>query len=138
MERGTKINKRDKMKPINPNELRIGNLLKINDLFVTVNRIEKDKFWATHKELWFFQGEECSPVLLTEEILLKCGFEKDKDGVFKRGDCLFWIDKSASYDFGTIQIALDYSPIINSPCKYLHQLQNLLFTLTGKELEINF
>ena len=92
----------------------------------------------------------CDPIPLTEEILLKCGFEK----------------KGEMYPFYSLKLketnGLDLllnSPLFNGPddssnnfilvldgsgkfididnIEYLHQLQNLCHILTGKELEIN-
>lgn len=72
-----------------------------------------------------------SPIPLTEEILLKCGFEKA--GIYY---CM-----GGNEDGGIVLKLNDsmYYPIITSfgiPIKYLHQLQNLHFALTGKELEV--
>jgi hypothetical protein len=72
------------------------------------------------------------PIPLTEEWLFKFGFQ------YKYG-CLL-----LSTNRGTIQIEEDLAEISSvvthsgfmSPCKYVHQLQNLYFALTNKELEI--
>ena len=37
---------------------------------------------------------------------------------------------------GLLQIAYGTAPLINCPCKFVHQLQNLYFALTGEELII--
>ena len=80
------------------------------------------------------------PFPLTPEILEKAGFKYDEG--------------MESYDLftssGLISIATDYSFFIGdnhlecgfaggnkSLVKYLHQLQNLYFALTGEELQIN-
>lgn len=72
------------------------------------------------------------PIPLTEEILLKCGFKKKNGYGFKLGnirvskvDCLTRDEYAFSY----------YDLWIN--LRSLHQLQNLYFSLTTKELEIN-
>ena len=69
------------------------------------------------------------PIPLTPEILEKCGFEKDNDGIYSKLGFMFWLD-----DIGVMQLALNYSPICNAPCKYVHQLQNLIYALTGEEI----
>jgi len=69
------------------------------------------------------------PIPLTPEILEKCGFEKDNDGIYSKLGFMFWLD-----DIGVMQLALNYSPICNAPCKYVHQLQNLIHALTGEEI----
>jgi len=114
-------------------ELRIGNLLKINDLFVSVNRIESNKFWCTHKEIWFFQGEETSPIPLTEEILLKC------KGMFKSENQLsidrFVLSFQQKYNFWYVLDSISLTYI--SKIEFLHEWLNLYFFLNGEEIEIN-
>jgi hypothetical protein len=78
---------------------------------------------------------EVNGIPLTPEILEKAGFEKDQDGIFKKHKCLFWVEMEGGRHF--MQIALNYAPLFNAPCAYVHQLQNLFFALTGKELELN-
>jgi len=72
------------------------------------------------------------PINLTEEILLKCGFEKtdEKYLYFEISDIPGIIQL---YD-GVAQYSIDSNDVcwINS----LHQLQNLYFALTEKELEV--
>lgn len=85
-----------------------------------------------------------SPIQLTEEILLKCGFS-DKD--YKQGYT------GIDYESG----AMTFDFVLNKPgvmgnwnkchtfslpdyrfvnIDYLHQLQNLFFDLTGEKLEV--
>ena len=71
------------------------------------------------------------PILLTPEILLACGF--GKNGEFNGNEC-FSIEKS------NIEGSTDYCLYFNDDStgqyyRYLHQLQNLYFALTGEELE---
>lgn len=81
----------------------------------------------------------CNPIPITEEILLKCGFKKhiflNSFGVKENGYRIFsftirkseWNDEYfLMYDWvgGNIEI------------KYIHQLQNLYFALTGEELTV--
>ena len=81
------------------------------------------------------------PITLTEEILLKCGFEKDDTGVdMFDPDYAEWYqmefpvigilcqssDKKYLFDENTDTLRI----------QYLHQLQNLFFDLTGEELEV--
>ncbi len=81
------------------------------------------------------------PIPLTEEILLKSGFEK-AEIPFKDGSgSLFGYTAKGMEAF-----VLKYNPF-NPVCfteyhygkkiEHLHQLQNLFFDLTGKELEIH-
>jgi hypothetical protein len=94
------------------------------------------------------------PIPLTEETLLKCGFEKvvvkgDFDAGFD-DDITYGLEYKRefylSYDASDFSIAIfssklayDYEDGICIPlesAKYLHQLQNIFFSLTGEELKI--
>lgn len=118
------------------NELRIGNYVYYNDKVISIAPHAINEFYYigdTHSES--LVDRRCyEPIELTEEILLKCGFillDKNYDiqdfNVYKLGDFtyntshnVFWFNNIYSF---------------NQP-KYLHQLQNLYFALTGYELEI--
>lgn len=78
--------------------------------------------------LWNFK---IKPIPLTEEILLKCGFEcfefdNGQPNQYRFKNRLIVIRNGNFVDYGS-------DVIINS----LHQLQNLYFALTGEELTIN-
>ena len=128
-------------------QLRIGNKLqKSNGEIFTVSRLDEscDVLVKEHRGLLTL-GYNLTGISLTEEILLKCGFIKTEEyyaaneeniDVYTKGsfDVAFidneyklWIeiDEDSYYNFAWTKI------------KYVHQLQNLYFTLTGQELEIN-
>lgn len=122
---------------IQANELRIGNCVKLNNSDTTL--VPRD-FQRYCKSFGIF--EEFEPIKLSEEWLLKAGFEKDDTGVdiFDQDYCEWYqkefpvigilcqsSDKSYIFDENTDTLRL----------KYVHQLQNLYFALTGEELEIN-
>ena len=65
------------------------------------------------------------PIPLTLEILAKAGFDNFEDGWYSLFDFTWNI-----YD----KVPMWMGVKIN--CHYLHQLQNLYFALTGKELNI--
>jgi hypothetical protein len=74
-----------------------------------------------------------SPIPLSEEILLKAGFEKEDN---------FWWDIRVKIRLvdnnSTIYITGGELPLIMlNNYKYVHQLQNLYFALTNTELQIN-
>lgn len=85
-----------------------------------------------------FYGEEhprsLSPIPLTEELRLKLGFSQmnntDSDGKIKL---------SIVCDDDILYLTLNWNSyqIFKDPIKYLHQLQNIYFDLTGKELEVS-
>jgi len=70
------------------------------------------------------------PVLITEEILLKCGFEQSllDSSEFSIGafECIIKEDGCGAY-FRLCWMA---------DIKHLHQLQNLYFAITGEELKV--
>lgn len=74
------------------------------------------------------------PIPLTEELLLKCGFDENMVLSTIEGEIRYYGD-------GDINIGGEDSCTLGmvyiAKCKYLHQLQNLYFALTGEELEIN-
>ena len=127
-------------------ELRIGNLIeyKIQDeLDERKERWELNQVDAFDLQdlTWLESNQEDSdfrPIKITEEWILKFGFE-DITGV----DYILHID----VDFKLILIPADafypqidkaddvgWSSISLNKIEYIHQLQNLYFTLTGEEL----
>ena len=82
------------------------------------------------------QSEDIEPIPLTEEWLLRFGFNKIKM------ESILYSKYSKGY-LGGIEIDLRKSEIegwqityCNYAIKYIHQLQNLYFALTGEELTI--
>lgn len=111
---------------IQANELRIGNkifLFTKQEVFevvsMTKRTISSDSYCREHSE---FEG-----IPLTEEILLKCGFltALRVKGLTRYGIDFFIIGNEI------------YENIHGVKVETVHQLQNLMFALTGKELEIN-
>ena len=77
---------------------------------------------------------EINPIPLTEEWLVKFGFEKRRyihEGIIFGKDEFWDLEYYIAHDIYEIsQLEIDN-------LKYVHQLQNLYFALTGNELEIN-
>lgn len=71
-------------------------------------------------------NEMVKPIQLTEEKLLKCGFENIVDGNFWDKNICIHVSKDGLY------ILTEQRRVY---VKYLHQLQNLYFALTGEELD---
>lgn len=124
---------------MNGQELRIGNW--INDESAGIRQWMKDDYvnysgYDGRDENYI--SDKIEPIPLSPEILLKCGFEFDGD--------------EYSYEYKNIDADIRFSlkdgvfvpnpyytgqPFTESAYpKYLHQLQNLIFSLTGEELTI--
>lgn len=125
---------------ITANELRIGNWLQGTKPF-KITRIFNEDIVGLGNEIdnqgdpYIVSGETpcLESIPLTPEILEQCGFEKQSIGgtsYFKHPKC--GILEGGIFEDGTMNFMH-----IAAPCKYLHQLQNLYFALTGKELEVN-
>lgn len=121
---------------IQQNELRIGNL--IDDGYgnpLTVTSINERMVCSDN---WGFEYESAEPILLTPDILLKCGFAEtinNRDSGYKQigkniggHDFMFTIECNHQPEF--------YFDMVGVDIIYLHQLQNLYHALTFEELEI--
>lgn len=142
---------------IAPNELRVGNFIRqikymngscdvirktsaINkEGYLSVVVIESNNTMSKHPISWF------EPIPLTEDWLLKMGFDRKKNYVteyFQYGKMEKY--RIHCYKDGAMQLALPISdengvvtfapPLVEF--NYVHQLQNLYFALTGEELKI--
>lgn len=74
--------------------------------------------------------EDLRSIPLTEEWLLKLGFEKKSGNEFEKGRFIYRFQQR---DLIIEGFEYDYNGIICHP-EYVHQLQNLYFALTGEEL----
>lgn len=114
---------------IQANELRIGNWI-LADLglpSLMPHKISCGDFRDLGTEK--LKEDMLTPIQLTEEILLKCGFSSPINGWYTSPN------KTLEFGFngeGKL-ILMDWFLEITS----LHQLQNLYFALTNTELEIN-
>lgn len=119
-------------------ELRIGNWF-----------IEKGEVKQFDGDFYHLLG--CTPIPLNTNWLEKFGFEKNKDKRWMRGKSRYAIFYSEYYATGEDNSMwrieyhdTDYGRNEYKDCnqwgdriKYVHQLQNLYFALTGEELTIN-
>ena len=107
---------------IKANELRIGNILYSN--------LTERNFACTSEDIYNLSidcnANNANYIPLTKEWLLKAGFER----LFPTGSTYSLRDFNVS-DFGENGI---YHYDVKQPIKYVHQLQNLYFSIIGEEL----
>ena len=113
------------------NELRIGN--KVNYQTAEGDILPNTIDWQDLK--WLSEGEKgfnlChSPIPLTEEWLVRLGFEKSSDNNYYKGGKFTIYNRFGN--FGLIGGSLSWKEF-----KHVHKLQNLYFALTGEELTQN-
>ena len=127
------------------NELRIGNYFNVpikeqspfridafeyaSDTFVKVAQHQTINGAEVHPLTWY--GKDLTPIPLTEEWLFKFGFLKDlENGIFLNINAyafLYWQNNR-------VELLDNDNNFMISHCDYVHQLQNLYFALTAKEL----
>jgi len=119
-------------------ELRIGNLISRKDLGNGEDRIESvielgQKLICSGPIKVICQYDEIQPIPLTEEWLLKFGFEKlnrDVPAYESNNLIMEWL-----FERWTGRLYYDaYTSIQIIQVNHVHQLQNLYFALTGEEL----
>ena len=120
-------------------DLRIGNFIYWNipekkNVIHTVIGIKNDKPMTVPISLGN-SIEDYQPILLTPEILVMAGFDEWSEGNWKTRSSLN--KQGWSKEFNYYQPYYNLSTYCgNVTIKYLHQLQNIYFSLTGEELEI--
>jgi hypothetical protein len=130
------------------NELRIGNYLKGKQGHVIVSEIRTNNSVKIHDNTSSFSVGICLiPIPLTEEWLLKFGFEdiglnmscsnwlvKEQKGIWRQAIRIAYNERSEEW---SLTLECVSPPTLSiATIKYVHQLQNLYFALTGKELII--
>lgn len=128
------------------NELRIGNLISDGFFIYKILEISKGivKGFSTQNGEFFYPDtlyslneENLEGIPLTEEWLLRFGAKK----INHIHGYVFWTFHNTKQNNCLIDIyengnKTEVNSRVVNPCKYVHQLQNLYFALTGNELEI--
>jgi hypothetical protein len=115
---------------IKSNELRIGNLVKQGD----VESIGGSLIQVSNT---IYESERIEPIELTEKWLLKFGFKKSKvSSQFDKEKLTIQIANKLEYHKEG-RVYFNSWAILEESIKYVHQLQNLYFALTGVELELS-
>ena len=134
-------------------DLRIGNWVKVNDPIFGVNTYKvatiRDNGIITLSDNMSCLVDNIEPIELTEEVLVKIGFKKNKYDCWKYfPDRENEISILMTDNYTTIEYVnlfhcpqdvteVNYGSTLEFPRRiYLHQLQNAYFILTGEELNI--
>lgn len=121
---------------INANELRMGNWVDLAGEKVPQKVNIKILQFITHANA-INDNHPFEPILLSPEILEKARFSKKNLDDDVDGD--FWCLKEGYrflFEYHKAENVF-YNGKLGIQIKYLHQLQNLYYALTGEELEIN-
>lgn len=114
-------------------ELRISNIVE----YLIRDEMDAKKEWWEPSQidaqdiLWLSQNpddEDYRPMTLTEEWLVRFGFEKSPIGWFTMpiGSLTIYVDMAAK--------TVMFSNIVLTNFQHIHRLQNLIFDFTGEEL----
>lgn len=140
---------------INGNELRIGNLVKGRRRehdYTFIGKVEGIGLASVCIELENYDFLEIHPIPITEEWLIKSGFENVKESIILKSyilnysrdryisvsdvatpNMMIWHGYRTETEHDVINIwNWDYDKNI-----HVHQLQNIVFALTGTELTFN-
>jgi hypothetical protein len=122
---------------IKPNELRIG------QTYMSVKFKTPVTFTAEHicelvhaadgADISSYIDEMFRPIMLTEDWLVRFGFEKDGYDYWNSTQKYFELGET---EHGYVNSINCYEYRNGEPIQYVHQLQNLYFSLTQTELEI--
>lgn len=134
-------------------ELRIGNWIKAEDIKVDEICLSEHQGYVV---VMYFPDMEniltlplnmAQPILLTEELLLGCGFKRERDFsanpnlnnkfLYVKDSCIIFCTEHIGYSYFQFRlIAYEAGKNDVIDLKYVHQLQNLYFAITNKELII--
>ena len=120
-------------------DLKIGNFVNWNGPMLTEFAIISS---ISTEEVSFRCGdyglmEEIQPIPLTEQWLKDFGFEKELDNSMVKGDIAIFLDRRFKTNLFLRDNQENKWFSFNSKVEYVHQIQNLYFSLTGSELTLN-
>lgn len=113
---------------IKASDLRLGNWVDAGGMARALEIYPNSITTETAQNIWEF-----FPIPLTPEILEKCGFVKRGDWLYKEQFIIGFIttDNHFQTEYKMAGVEGNWK-LLDIP--YLHQLQNLFYSLTGKEL----
>ena len=120
------------------NELRIGNYVLFNNFIQPQRAVVVDgKFLLPFNKTDLEINNYYQPIPLTEEWLLKFGFEKESNKSYSTGEeIVYGVYKLDELTYNSIQKNWWFNGVLSNQPIYVHQLQNLYYALKGEELTI--
>ena len=117
-------------------DLRIGNLVysKETNQLQKITGLTDENPFIDAITFDYTNYDEIEAIPLTEEILFDFGYGKKNDIYYKNNSLLRFIGNEVFYSRGEIDDA-EFQEYITS-VKYVHELQNLHFALTQRELTV--
>ena len=117
-------------------DLRIGNLIQFGNKFKKVVEIIEDAFYVLYKDGTTLKNTwaDLKPIPLTEKRLLDFGFIIDETYVSEENPFLDYIKDEVRISMP--YFSFEYGDGAFMELKYVHQLQNLYFALTQRELTV--
>lgn len=131
--------------PVSSGELMVGNILSHKDTLIAVKGIAPHcgDYAITTDTEWVYL-KNCKGVVLTPDILEKCGFVKDLNGDYWKDlqtHYLLFIESNDGFYpqyAGLPEMSSESEQIVSlHRINYVHELQNLYKILTGTHLTIN-
>jgi hypothetical protein len=114
---------------IQAKDLRVGNI---------ITSLEHDRiFVVSYHEIRYAAINQYNPyigIALTAKILEQCGFEHKSSNEHVKGNLVF---RRQQNDLILNGFENDYNGVILNRPEFLHQLQNLYYSLTDEELPIS-
>lgn len=119
-------------------DLRLGNLVLFRGKICKVTTLSGDIIRVSEPEVGIIeQAYAKSPIELTPEVLGWCGFKKAMNGLFCKTIGMVYALRLRPSEDGVYSLEDLGQLIPNIAIEYLHQLQNLYYSLTGEELTIS-
>ncbi len=124
---------------ITTNKLRIGNYVTDQGkILMVVALFENGGVSTRYLSGASYGHRKCSGIELTEKWLLDLGFDKIDKQFFKDR---FIVEQGIGYFFNkgySFRLRMDYTDSIHArDIRYVHQLQNITYAITGEELQYN-
>jgi hypothetical protein len=124
---------------INENEIQIGNWFEhLPEWSYRNEELKSFQFqWTSYD--WYNYCECClsldciRPIKITLQILEKCGFEFDKDHPYTENSFGVSLESQDLHFYYTSECL----HFIGREIRFLHQLQNLIFSITGHNIQHN-